>query len=211
MIVVMALLTGGCDGGIRGAPTPALARPAPPVMMFLGDSYTVGSGPVRSWQTYASETARLMGSQPIIAGAGGTGYVNEGRVGRTFRRSFEVQLAWRPAPDLLVISGGHNDRRWSTRRVRQAATTLLREVRGHWPATRIVMVGPIWLNGAPPKGYRVRDVLAEVAGAAGVRFLDPLRRRWVTGEPSEVLLPDGVHPTLAGHERLAAWLAAELS
>ncbi|MFG1709098.1 SGNH/GDSL hydrolase family protein [Nonomuraea sp. M3C6] len=191
--------------------TPTATPGAKPVAMFLGDSFTVGSGPVPRWQSYASATARLLGRQPVIAGAGGTGFLNRGRVGRDFQRSFEVELAWRPAPDLLVISGGHNDRRWSTVRVRAAAERLLAEVRGHWPGTRIVMVGPIWLGDAPEKAYQVRDALAQAARRAGVPFLDPLRRHWVTGVPSEVVLPDGVHPTLAGHERLAAWLAAELS
>ncbi|WP_235030713.1 SGNH/GDSL hydrolase family protein [Nonomuraea solani] len=183
------------------------AKPVAPVMMFVGDSFTVGSGPVPSWQTYASETARLLGWQPVIAGAGGTGFLSKGRVGRTFQRSFEVELAWRPAPDLLVISGGHNDRRWSTTRVRQAAERLLTEVRAHWPGTRVVMVGPIWLGGAPPKAYEVRDALAKAAGGEGVPFYDPMRQRW----PAEAILPDGVHPTQAGHERIATWLAAELS
>ncbi|MEU1386174.1 MULTISPECIES: SGNH/GDSL hydrolase family protein [unclassified Nonomuraea] len=187
------------------------ARPAVPVMMFVGDSFTVGSGPVPPWRTYASESARLLGWQPVIAGAGGTGYLNEGKVGRTFRRSFEEELAWRPAPDVLVISGGHNDQRWSTGQVREAAAALLAEVRRRWPVTKVVMVGPIWLEDTPAKAYRVRDALAEVADAAGVPFLDPMRRKWVTGRPSETVLPDGVHPTFAGHERIAAWLAAQLA
>ncbi|MFC4118455.1 SGNH/GDSL hydrolase family protein [Nonomuraea zeae] len=188
----------------------APARPVAPVLMFVGDSFTVGSGPVPVWRTYASETARLLGWQPVIAGAGGTGYLNGGRVGRTFRRSFEVELAWRPQPDVLVLSGGHNDQRWSSVRVGRAAERLVEDVRARWPGTRIVMVGPIWLAGAPAKAYRVRDALARAAEREGVVFLDPMRERWVTGRPSEVMLPDGVHPTSAGHERIAAWLAREL-
>ncbi|WP_157548615.1 SGNH/GDSL hydrolase family protein [Nonomuraea candida] len=182
------------------------ARPAAPVMMFVGDSFTVGSGPVPRRRTYAAQAARLLGRQPVIAGAGGTGFCNEGRAGRTFRRSFERELAWRPAPELLVISGGHNDRRWSAPRVRRAAARLLAQVRAHWPRTRTVMVGPIWLGEPPRKAYVVRDALAAAARAGEVAFLDPLRERW----PAGTTLPDGVHPTLAGHESIAAWLAEEL-
>jgi acyl-CoA thioesterase I len=189
------------------APEAFKGPPAKPVVMFVGDSFTVGSGPVPRWQTYASQTARLLGWQPIIAGAGGTGYLNKGRAGRTFQRSFEVELSWRPAPDLLVISGGHNDRRWSPVRVRSAATSLLSEVHAHWPRTRTVMVGPIWLGEAPKKAYGVRDALAEAAKAGKVPFLDPMRESW----PREAILPDGVHPTLAGHESIASWLADRLA
>ncbi|MEV1173148.1 SGNH/GDSL hydrolase family protein [Nonomuraea sp. NPDC049784] len=199
--VVMAALVQGCAGEERAVPSPK------PVMMFVGDSFTVGSGPVPRWETYASEAARRLGFQSVIAGAGGTGYLNTGRVGRTFQRSFEVELAWRPAPDLLVISGGHNDGRWSPARVGHAAARLLEEVRGRWPHTKIVMVGPIWLAGAPRRAYDVRDELAKVARREDVTFLDPLRRRW----PAEAILPDGVHPTLVGHESLAAWLTGELA
>ncbi|MBN6057790.1 SGNH/GDSL hydrolase family protein, partial [Nonomuraea sp. RK-328] len=179
-------------------------------MMVLGDSFTVGSGPVPRWRAYACQAARLLGWQPVVAGAGGTGYLNRGRAGRAFQQSYEEELAWRPAPDVLVVSGGHNDQRWSAEQVGRAATRLVRDARAAWPATRIVLVGPIWLEEVPAKALRLRDTLAGVARREGVEFLDPLRRRWVTGDPSAVVLPDGVHPTPAGHLMLARWLARSL-
>lgn len=203
LAVIAVLAAPSCAAVQHAEPRPPAAR----VMMFVGDSFTVGSGPVPTWRTYASATARLMGRQSIIAGASGTGYCNAGRVGRTFQRSFEEELSWRPAPDLLVVSGGHNDRRCGTEEVRQAAGRLLGAVRAKWPRAEIVMIGPIWLSAPPRKAYGVRDALAEAARAWNVPFLDPLDRRW----PPEAILPDGVHPTLAGHESLAAWLAAELA
>ncbi|MFI6899673.1 SGNH/GDSL hydrolase family protein [Nonomuraea sp. NPDC050394] len=216
LIAPAALMMAFCSGCGSAAgetagpdPTPVQQKSAP-VLMFVGDSFTVGSGPVPTWSSYAAETARLLGWQPVIAGAGGTGYINKGRVGRSFQDSFDAELSWRPAPDLLVISGGHNDRRWPVPGVRRAAATLLWTARARWPETRVVMVGPIWLADAPPKAYAVRDALAEVAAREGVTFLDPLKQRWVTGRRSEVLLPDGVHPTFAGHARLARWLSAAL-
>lgn len=199
---------------VRPAPVPSksapVSRTAAPVLMFVGDSFTVGSGPVPAWSGYAAETARRLGWQPVIAGAGGTGYLSRGRVGRSFQESFEAELSWRPAPDLLIVSGGHNDGRWTGLWVRRAAAKLLWTVRARWPATRVVMVGPIWLDRAPARAYRVRDALAQVAAREGVTFLDPMGQRWVTGSRAEIVLPDGVHPTLAGHARLAGWLAGAL-
>ncbi|MFI7152955.1 SGNH/GDSL hydrolase family protein [Nonomuraea sp. NPDC050022] len=174
--------------------------------MFVGDSFTVGSGPVPLWRTYATESARLLGWQPVIAGAGGTGYLNQGRVGRTFQESFEAELAWRPAPDMLIISGGHNDSPWSPTNVRRAAASLISEARTHWPRTRILMIGPIWLHDTPRKAYRLRDALSGLAQQEAVPFLDPLAEQRITGTPPGQLLPDGIHPTAEGHLHLAQWL-----
>ncbi|WP_327087815.1 SGNH/GDSL hydrolase family protein [Nonomuraea sp. NBC_01738] len=188
-----------------------MRQKAAPVMMFVGDSFTVGSGPVPTWGSYASETARRLGWQPVIAGAAGTGYVNRGRVGRDFREAFEAELSWRPAPDLLVVSGGHNDRRWSVLKVRRAAAALLWLVRARWPQTQVVVVGPMWM-GDPPRGaWPVRDALAEVAGREGLPFLDPMRQSWAKGEARGLVLPDGVHPTFTGHKVIARWLATQLT
>ncbi|GAA2886472.1 SGNH/GDSL hydrolase family protein [Streptosporangium fragile] len=189
--------------------TPPPAPPQAPVAMVLGDSFTVGSGPVRAWDAYATLVARELGWQPVIAGAAGTGYLNPGRVGRTFEQSFRQELSWRPEPDLLIISGGHNDRRVGAARVGAAAARLLELARRTWPYTRIVVVGPIWMTRAPRWAYLVRDAVATAADEAAVPFLDPLEPRggrWGRG----TVLPDGVHPTAAGHARLAGWMITTL-
>ncbi|MFJ2030586.1 SGNH/GDSL hydrolase family protein [Streptosporangium sp. NPDC087985] len=177
-----------------------------PLVMIVGDSFTVGSGPVQRWDTYAAKTARELGWQLVTAGAAGTGFVNPGPVKRTFRDSFARELSWRPAPDLLIISGGHNDRRTASGTVNRAAKRLLELVRTRWPNTRVIVVGPIWMTRAPRWAYGVRDAIAAAAQEEGVTFLDPLGERW----SRRLVLPDGVHPTLAGHARLAHWLVAAL-
>src|SRR5690606_41718878 len=60
------------DGPGKGGQGAAEARrDAPPVVMFLGDSYTVGEGRVPSEITYASATARLLGWQVVVGGRSG--------------------------------------------------------------------------------------------------------------------------------------------
>src|SRR4051794_21896713 len=73
----------------------------PPVVMFLGDSYTTGRLGQIPELTYAADTARTLGWQVIIGGYRGTGFVAEGSVHKTFLDLFNEQLAWRPAPDLV--------------------------------------------------------------------------------------------------------------
>ncbi|GGS88313.1 hypothetical protein GCM10010156_53480 [Planobispora rosea] len=188
-----------------GAPK-AAAAPVAPVVMIIGDSFTVGSGPVARWQSYAAQAARELDWQLITAGAGGTGFVNPGRVGRTFEDSFVDELAWRPAPDLLIVSGGHNDRDTPAAEVYGAAARLLDTARQHWPATRILVIGPLWMGAAPPWVRDVRDAVAYAAGESGAVFLDPLGQDWGPG----ATLPDGVHPTLEGHGRIGRWLVTAL-
>lgn len=209
VIAIFAAMV-GCTGRIeQAAPAPVETQRAP-VVMVLGDSFTVGWGPVRQWRSYAAVTARRLGWQLIIAGAGGTGFVTKGRAGRAFHDSFVRELSWRPEPDMIIISGGHNDRRTSPEAVRKAAIDLVQTVRARWPSTRIVLVGPIWMERAPRWAYDIRDAVGGAAEVTGTTFLDPLGRRWILGDRKNVLLKDGVHPTAAGHARLARWLVEEL-
>jgi lysophospholipase L1-like esterase len=200
------------------APSPTRsAVPEAPLVMFLGDSYTVGGGsPLES--TYASAAARLLGWQVIIAGRGGTGFVIGGRTQTPFAVMFESQLGWRPAPDLLIIAGGHNDRQQPPQQVGTAARDLLNKARQRWPGTRIAVIGPFWGNENPQPGVlAVRDALRGVSGQFGVPFIDPIGERWITGNRASgtgnapgYIRPDGVHPTIEGHRYLATRLGDDL-
>ncbi|WP_158578459.1 SGNH/GDSL hydrolase family protein [Spongiactinospora rosea] len=229
------LLVTGCGGAApetnrttRVSP-PSVTHRAP-VVMAVGDSFTVGSGPVRSWNTYLAAAARQLGWQPVIAGAAGTGYLNRGKAGRNFLASFTEELSWRPAPDMLIVSGGHNDRRWAPARIEAACHRLLVTVKKQWPRTRVIVVGPIWMTAPPSWSKGVKNAVSSAARRAKAPFLDPLPELATMidqpGEPravdevaehpqarsggSELVLPDGVHPTLLGHRRLGKWLVDAL-
>ncbi|MFC9972271.1 SGNH/GDSL hydrolase family protein [Spirillospora sp. NPDC127200] len=196
---------------------PAAAAAGPPVVMFLGDSYTVGERGTLPENAYAPAVARLLGWQVIVGGRGGTGFVaTAGK--QAFGPMFESQLGWRPPPDLLIVSGGHNDWVHPAPQVGTAARDLLSRARQRWPGTRLALIGPIWGNEAPPpNAIAVRDALRGVAGELGVPFIDPIGGRWITGNRATgtgnaagFIRPDGVHPTVEGHRYLAARLAEDL-
>ncbi|MEU1881221.1 SGNH/GDSL hydrolase family protein [Streptosporangium sp. NPDC020072] len=215
--VVIFCLISGCASGDAAGPIPVLNPPTAqenpqqdspvraPVVMVLGDSFTAGSGPVPRWESYAARAARTLGWQLVTAGAAGTGFVNPGRVRRTFQQSFDAELSWRPAPDLLILSGGHNDHT-TPGRVYGAARRLLVTARTRWPRTRVVVIGPIWMGREPRWVPAVRDAIAVAADEEATVFLDPLDHPWGRG----AILPDGVHPTFLGHRRLANWLVTAL-
>ena len=209
--------TAAVNGSERGDGPPE--RRSPSVVMFLGDSYTVGDRGVQPETTYASATGRLLGWQVIVGGRGGTGLVARGISGQAFLTLFESQLGWRPAPDMLIVSGGHNDYRIPGPQVAAAAHTLLERARQRWPGTRLMLMGPLWGSGTPPQGaIAVRDALKGLATQLGIPFVDPIGERWITGDrltgegnAPEYIKRDRTHPTQAGHRYVATRLVADLN
>jgi lysophospholipase L1-like esterase len=188
-----------------------------PVVMFLGDSYTTGRIGQIPEQTYAADTARILGWQVIIGGYRGTGFVAKGHIGKAFAALFDEQFGWRPAPDLIIVSGGHNDSPHQPAAVAWAARQLLAKIQLRWPKTHILLMGPMWGGDPKPNVLAVADTLRGVAEAGHVPFVDPLRERWITGDRDKgtgnaprYILPDATHPTAEGAHYIAALLVADL-
>jgi lysophospholipase L1-like esterase len=188
-----------------------------PVVMFLGDSYTVGKLGQMPERTYAAETARALGWQPILAGFRGTGFVARGHVGQDFATLFDEQLSWRPAPDMVIIAGGHNDRIYQPATVTEAALRLISTVRLLWKGTKIVLVGPMWGGDPEPDVLITRNALANAATQEHVPFVDPLGEHWIigdrlagTGNTLRYILEDGTHPTPEGALYFAGRLISDL-
>lgn len=223
--VAVLLALPGCGTAVGRARADSTPRPethttapaAAPVVMFLGDSYTTGKLGQIPEQTYAAQTARDLGWQVILGGYRGTGFVSQGHVGKDFAALFQEQLAWRPAPDLVIVSGGHNDVRHSPQVVGTAAQRLLATIRQRWPNTRLLLIGPMWGGDPTPQATAVRDALAGVAAQAHVPFIDPLAEKWITGSRADgtgnaprFILSDGTHPTPAGARYIAGRLVTDL-
>ncbi|MFI0483239.1 SGNH/GDSL hydrolase family protein [Actinomadura sp. 9N215] len=191
---------------------------SPPVVMFLGDSYTVGERGVEPEETFASAAARLLGWQVVVGGRAGAGFVKTSG-GAAYLGLFERQFGWRPAPDLLIVSGGHNDWRVPAPQVAAAAHLLIERARQRWPGTHIVLMGPLWGSATPVQGaVSVRDALQGLAGQLGVPFVDPIGERWITGDrqsntgnAAQYIKRDRTHPSPAGHRYVATRLVSDLT
>src|SRR5262245_46896420 len=124
ILLVPALVAGlisGCASAAGDSAPPSADTSRPGGVMVIGDGLPVGAGPVPEWESYAAEAARTLDWQVIMAGGRGSGFTVAGRVGRTFAQSFARELSWRPAPDMILLSGGHNDRSATQGEVRTAA------------------------------------------------------------------------------------------
>ena len=192
-----------------------------PVALFIGDSYTAGSGGAGPQRSFACLTARTMGWICRNDGEPGTGYTNRGKVHGDGNDTY-ARRALRPATpaaagtasrvDVVVVTGGRNDS-GSSVPVRVAAAGLtLDRLRVTYPDARIVVVGPFWVDDAvPPSLLGFNEGLRAEARARNLTFLDPIGERWLTtAGRARWVAADDVHPSVAGHQRLAAMLVTSL-
>jgi len=179
--------------------TAAAPAPASPVVLFLGTSLTAGQGldPDQAYPALIQKKidAAGLGYRVINAGVGGD--TSADALGR---------LDWllRQKVDVLVVETGANDalRGQDPAATRSNIRAILERARGHSPAPRLVLVGmeaPRNLGADYVRRFRgIYPELARESGAALVPFL----LEGVGGVES-MNQADGIHPTAAGHERMA--------
>jgi lysophospholipase L1-like esterase len=217
LVITLALLSGiGAVHAPSGSPYRMLSRESPLYRVaVVGDSYTNGTaeggqGPkawtVQTWQTLAHQGLQLA---PDVAAEGRAGYGVRGDHGSLF-----VDLtnrAVRPDDALVVFFGSRNDQGVDPAVLAGMAHDVFAQARHIAPAANLLVVGPPWPTpDVPPDVLQIRDVLKAQAMSAGASFFDPIVAGWFAGRP-DLIGPDGVHPTDAGHAYMAQRLAPLIS
>ena len=211
-----ALLTGFVTAGVVSGRSPssapgaesAVAAPElpvePPVVTFVGDSWTEGIG-ASDLHGYADLAAEQLGWDYYVLGVGGSGYTQPGR-GSTF--DDRVERAVSTDPDVLVVQGSINDRRATPHDLELAALRTLGHLRSAIDAdTSVLVLGAAYTPGlGRPVDDRINDAVAEAADRAGFRFVDPTVGDWNDPGVSEIWADDA-HPNDVGHQVLADRLA----
>jgi lysophospholipase L1-like esterase len=197
-------------------PTPTPTPTAAPDAVFLGDSYTLGRGASARALGWTTLVAQKTGWTEVNQGVGGTGYNTvSGLVGCSAEycptyvtRAMDVIAA---DPDIVVVSGGQNDRPWlaaDPAAVRAAVDETYRLIRQGLPDARIIAVGPSTPEAATPA---ITELDAWVQAAAlrvdaeYVSLLDPVT---IT---APMVAPDGVHVNDSGHRAIAARVIAAVT
>lgn len=177
----------------------------PTVALFIGDSYTAGGGEVGAPYTFADLTCNEMGWVCAKDAQGGSGFIADGRVNDPSFTPYIGRLARTAGnyrPEVVIVSGGRNDAGGGGER--QAAERYFTALRDAYPDAKVVALSPFWNDSHPPGP--VVDVREAIRGAAtrhGAVWVDTTG--WLT---PRLMGKDGVHPTLAGHRRLADRLLA---
>ncbi|MBB3601207.1 lysophospholipase L1-like esterase [Mycolicibacterium sp. BK556] len=177
----------------------------------IGDSYTTGTdeggqGPQswtsRAWLLLASQGARV---DADVAAEGGAGYGIRGNRGSLFE---DLTLRAVDRDDVLVVFfGSRNDQPVDVPRYTALVGDTFQAARRMAPKAKFLVIGPPWPTADPPgEVLALRDSLRGQARTIGAVFIDPLAEGWFVGRP-DLIGPDGVHPTDAGHAYMADKIA----
>ncbi|MFD4179654.1 SGNH/GDSL hydrolase family protein [Rhodococcus sp. NPDC058514] len=207
----------------QGQVRPSPPERTPPSALFIGDSYTLGSG--RPEMSYPCMAAAALGWYCTLSAFPGTGYISGGPANRFVidgyageSESFAERIPWLALshrPDIVVLDGGRNDRFPPTADVYSATVHTIGEARRAWPEAKIVFIRPRYL--ADPGGDLGFDDefmrrLASDPVAAGVDFVDPLAdASFPERGASSLLAEDGIHPNPRGTRQIAVALEAALA
>src|ERR1700754_3240469 len=196
------------------------AADARPSVLFIGDSYTGGSG--LKEMSYACMAATRMGWLCNLSAQPGTGYISGGDANRFDipgigqSKSFAERiplLAKAYHPDVVILDGGRNDLFPRPDRVFLAMAGTVGEARRAWPDATIVFIRPRFLA-SPGDDLGFDDSffadLQAQPDVEGVTFIDPIVR--LTGiDTSAMLKNDGIHPNQQGNQELSSALFDSLS
>lgn len=189
--------------------TPEAAVVAPRAV-FIGDSYTQGTGASDKETTrWTSLVAANKGWEQINLGRGGTGYVTTSGVngcGKEYCPSYPEMIAEAVAaqPDLVVVAGGQNDLRAMADTpdvVIAGINTTYSSLRAALPGARIIAVGPSTASTVNNTVIALDEAVKAAAAANGAEYISLLDPAVLT---PEMIAPDGSHANDAGHAAIAA-------
>jgi hypothetical protein len=177
----------------------------------VGDSYTTGtdegglgrkSWTFRAWRTLARRGVRIA---PDVAAEGRAGYGVPGDQGSVFEDL--TARAAKPSDVLVVYFGSRNDQGVNPGLLAEKVRGTFDLARRFAPFAKFLVIGPPWPTAdVPVPVLQIRDVLFAAARDVGAAWSDPIFERWFVDRP-DLIGPDGVHPTDAGHAYLADRIA----
>ena len=228
-LIVLALLTGlavfyavSQDSSARQqaseavakapAPTPAPTKPPRTVALWVGDSFTEGTGAEGSNYAYPHLTSVKMGWVEAMDAQGGTGFINDGKKNVPSNKPVPERFGrFTGTPNYVIIDAGRNDggADFNTQTA-PAVRAYLDKVKAKWPEAKIVLIVPSFITSSNPfKNFM--DLYAEEAARVGAVVIDPLAEGWINREAmAEMVYKDGIHPNKAGHVYIAEHLAERL-
>jgi hypothetical protein len=187
--------------------SPAISVPdEPPLLAVYGDGYAAGNEfgglGAAGWPALVAEQTGMRLALNAVSRAG---YASVGATGQTIRDVVQAG----PVADaaVTILFGSRNDAGEDVTQVRANAAEAISAVRSRAPQTTVVLIGPVWDDGAVPADIlAARDAVRSAALESGVSFVDPVQAGWFADQAG-LIAADGVSPNDQGHAYLAGVIA----
>lgn len=181
------------------APREAAENSGKKTILFFGDSLTAGYGvdPLQAFPALIQEKINAQGWKFRAINAGLSGETTAGGLRR-------IDWVLQRPVDVLVLELGANDglRGLPTEEAKRNLQAILDKVRQKYPRAKLVIAGmQVPTNMGTDYMARFRAIFPELAKVNNAALIPFLLDR-VGGMP-ELNLPDGIHPTPAGHKLVA--------
>ncbi|MFA7287304.1 MAG: SGNH/GDSL hydrolase family protein [Melioribacteraceae bacterium] len=193
--LVEVVLTSGLFGGVyTGATDTISSAPAKgPKTVIVGDSFSGGTGTSAEMGlrgAFPAWFADLIGwDDVIVSGIGSTGYLADASgVATTYRQRVQHDVIDN-APDVIVFTGGYNDRAQTGAAIYAEACLLFKQVRDALPFAEVIVFSPFWYKGctsfksAAADIIPIRDALRDAAALYSCHFCDMLEMDLPIGTP----------------------------
>ena len=178
---------------------------SPPVVTFVGDSYTAGSVIDTGYaQRFPNIVGRRLNVQSVVVAEPGAGYVAKGVIGERYA---EEVPAIPPESAAVIVYGSRNDvfDGTLTDAVGTAARDLIEQIHRQAPDAQVVVIGPSYAeNPLPPGGVAIDAAIRSACKQTGTRYVDALT--WMHQMSPGMIGADSIHPTDSGHR----WLASKI-
>jgi lysophospholipase L1-like esterase len=183
-----------------------------PLLLVIGASFAAGVGvdlnPQLAWPGILG---RRINYRVVVSADPGAGFVNlgDGGLGPFSLLLGRVNItALNPA--LVLVQGGHNDAGISTTEEKQAVASLFQTIHQEAPHARIGLLGFFDTSRIGPAPLSILNTNAAIVSAASsavpnLLVFDPLTSHWVFPR-----IRDHLHPTPAGHKKIAGYVAGGL-
>jgi acyl-CoA thioesterase I len=168
-------------------------------ILFFGDSLTAGFGidPSQAFPALIQQKINAQGWKFRAINAGLSGETTAGGLRR-------IDWVLQRPIDVFVLELGANDglRGLPTEDAQHNLQAIIDRVRQKYPRAKLVVVGMrVPTNMGKDYTYRFQEIFPELAKVNNAALL-PFLLEQVAGKP-ELNLPDGIHPTPAGHQIVA--------
>ena len=188
--------------GIEGT---SASQAAQPLIAFLGDDWTAGTGATGTAQRFSTMVCAQLGAAEKNFGVDGTGYAKSSAAGGPFETRIAAIVA--ADPQMIVVSGGRNDYVDAPATAAAHARELFATLHSKLPDAVLIAIKPFWGDSdLPPAMDALASAVQQGVTAAGGTYLDlpdPIH-----GHPS--FMADPADPNDQGYAAIAAALVPEL-